>query len=70
MHADGMGGSLSGGGVERFAGFGVSLVAVLIGVAFGQVVAVVAGSMLRPDKSLNASRLIWPLRSAVRPLYR
>ena len=53
MLAGGIAGALSGGAVAHFAGLGDSLVPVFVGVAVGQVVAVVAGSILQPNKSLK-----------------
>ena len=51
MLAGGLAGALSGGAVAHFADSGHALVPVVVGFALGQVVAVVAGSTLQPNKS-------------------
>jgi len=53
MLAGGIAGALSGGAVAHFTDSGHALVPVFVGFALGQVVAVVAGSMLQPNKSLK-----------------
>jgi len=53
MLAGGIAGALSGGAVAHFADLGHALIPVLVGFALGQVVAVVIGSTLQPNKSLK-----------------